>query len=152
MQMRWMCCLLLWCSCQAFAADITVTGNWSAAITRDDLTGGAGTNLRSPIESNSGQVTLDILNTGGATWMVMVARNDINWPVGVALALRRTSTGAGTGAISGGAAYLSLGPGAQTFLTGSGDRTGIQIQLKSDGMSVKNIAGLYNGTISYVIQ
>lgn len=75
------CCLIS----SAQAADISVTGNWSEMINETDLTAGAGSDLRSPIESGSTLATLDITNTGGGSWTVKANKADFGWPVGAVI-------------------------------------------------------------------
>ncbi|NMF88129.1 hypothetical protein [Aromatoleum petrolei] len=141
--------VLLAASPLAQAVDIGVTGSWLETIDRNDLSAGAGSDVRTPIESSS--VTLDITNTLGAGWTVQLSRSDINWPAGVALAARRTSDGIGGGSISGGAAYVAANGAPQFFFTGTGDRTGIQIQLRTEGVSVRTAPGTYSTGLIYSI-
>ncbi|MCC4114222.1 hypothetical protein LLG90_02540 [Aromatoleum toluclasticum] len=142
---------LLAASPLARAADIGVTGSWLETIDRNDLSAGAGSDVRTPIESSSAQVTLDITNTLGAGWTVQLSRSDINWPAGVTIAARRTSDGAGGGSISGGAAYVAANGAPQIFFTGTGDRTGIQIQIRTEGVSVRTAPGTYSTGLIYSI-
>lgn len=134
------------------AADIVVTGNWFQSINQAALTAGAGTDVSDPIESASGVITLDVTNTLGASWTVQIARTDLSWPPAVVVAARRTSDGSGGGSISGGAAYVTASSAPQQFFTGTGDRTGIRIQLRSTGLSVRNVSpGTYSTRLTYSI-
>jgi hypothetical protein len=136
----------------ARGADIVVTGNWSQTVNQADLASGAGSDIRTPIESSSAQATLDIANTLGGSWSVMARKSDLNWPAGVGIAVKRTSDGSGGGSISGGTAYITLTTSDQTLFSGSGDRTGIQLQLETDGLSVSHGADNYSLNIIYTIQ
>lgn len=134
----------------ARGADITVTGNWSRLVDQADLASGAGSDIRTPIESGSAQATLDIANTLGGSWSVTARKSDLNWPAGVGIAVKRTSDGGGS--ISGGTAYITLTTSDQTLFSGAGDRTGIQLQLETNGLSVSHGAGSYSLNIIYTIQ
>jgi hypothetical protein len=135
------------------AADIGLTGGgWSETIDAADLFAGAGTDIRSPIESGSSEFRVDVSNTGGASWTVRLRRSDLSWPSGVALAARRTTDGSGPGSISGGASYQSVTALEQALFSGSGDRSGIGIQLKLEGLSVQHAPALYETTLTYSIE
>ena len=147
--------LLLLFACQlpsAQAADISLVGNWTEVIDSNDLTAGAGSDLSSPIESNTAQATIDITTTGGSGWTVKVSKSDINWPAGVSLAVKRSSDGTGAGTISGGTTYLTLTGTEQTLFTGSDDRSSIQLQLKTQSLSVNDAPDNYSATLSYRIE
>jgi hypothetical protein len=136
----------------ARAADISVVGNWSEVINSSDLAAGAGSDLRSPIESGTAQATLDISATGGASWVVKVSKSDINWPAGVSIAVRRTSDGTGAGTLSGGTGYLTVTGTEQTLFSGSDDRSGIQLQLRTESLSIGDAPGSYGATLTYRIE
>ena len=134
------------------AADISLVGNWTEVIDSNDLTSGAGSDIRSPIESSTAQATIDITATGGGSWTVKVSKSDVNWPAGVSLAVKRTSDGTGSGTISGGTTYLTLTGTEQTLFTGSDDRSSIQLQLKTQSLSVSDAPDSYSTTLSYRIE
>jgi len=137
---------------QAGAADIGLTGGgWSETIDAGDLFAGAGTDIRSPIESGSSEFRVDVSNTGGASWTVRLRRSDLSWPSGVTLAARRTTDGSGAGSIGGGASYQNVTGLDQALFSGSGDRSGIGIQLKLEGLSVQHAPALYETTLTYTI-
>jgi hypothetical protein len=144
-----LCCALI---SGAEAADITVSGNWFETVDQADLAAGAGSDLRSPIESNAGQATLDIANTLGGNWTVRARKSETFWPSGVSVAVKRTSEGNGTGSISGGTAYLTLTGTDQTLFTGTGDRSGVQLQLQTDDLSVSHAPDNYSLTITYTVE
>ncbi len=137
----------------AGAADIGLTGGgWSETIDAGDLFAGAGTDIRSPIESGSSEFRVDVSNTGGASWTLNLRRSDLSWPSGVTLAARRTTDGSGAGSISGGASYQTISALDQALFSGSGDRSGIGIQLKLEGLSVQHAPAFYETTVTYSIQ
>ena len=137
----------------AGAADIGLSGGgWSQTIDAGDLFAGAGSDLRSPIESGSSEFRVDVSNSGGASWTLSLRRSDLSWPSGVALAARRTSDGSGAGSISGGTGYQSVTALDQALFSGSGDRSGIGIQLKLEGLSVQHAPAFYETRLTYSIQ
>jgi len=136
----------------ARGADIAVTGNWWQTVNQADLISGAGSDIRTPIESSTVQTTLDISNTLGGSWTVVARQSDISWPAGVSLAVKRTTDGSGDGTISGGTTYVTLTPNDQILLSGSGDRAGIQLQLETNGLSVSHGLGNYTLNIIYTLQ
>ena len=148
----WGSLLLLSLMGAARASDISATGVWSTSLTAGDLAAGPGSDLRTPVESAAGQVTLAIDNTVGANWTVAVRNDGLPLPVGVHLSVRVASIGNGVGSVSGGGSYLALGGAAQTLLSGSGNRSDVQLQFKLDGVSVRNSFGHYSITIIYSLQ
>jgi len=135
------------------AADINLTGGgWSETIDSGDLVAGAGTDIRSPIESGSAELRVDVSNASGASWTINLRRRDLSWPSGVALAARRTTDGSGAGSISGGASYQTITALDQALFSGSGDRSGIGIQLKLEGLSVQHAPAFYETSLTYSIQ
>jgi hypothetical protein len=109
-----------------------------------DLAAAAGSDFRSPIESDVLVASLDISNTGGGPWRVRVARegNESDWPEGVTLFVKRADGGS----------YQALTPDLQTLFTGSGDDSNIQILLKLDGVTVHTVPRLYGLTLRYAIE
>jgi hypothetical protein len=146
------CLVALGLAGSAHAADITVSANWARTVNRDNLAAGAGTDLASSFESAAPIATLDVTNTAGASWTVTVAKSNVTWPANVAVAVKRNSDGAGTGSIASGTTYVAVDGTARTFFTGTGDRTGVQIQLKVDGLAVKALPALYSLVITYTVQ
>ena len=136
----------------AHAVDLSVVGSWSLTLDSSDLFAGTGTDLRTPIESSGAQAMADIYNTGGTNWAVNVRKNDVTWPTGVALYVRRTSSGSGSGTISGGTAYQQVTAVDSILFSGSGDRSGVQIQLKLEGLSVQRAPDLYSASLTYTVQ
>jgi hypothetical protein len=141
------CCFA---SCQA--ADISVSGIWSPVLSAADLAGGAGTDLRSSLESASGQGALAVSNTGGASWEVMVRSDGAVAPAGVTLFVRIAAVGSGAGTVAATGTYVRLDGSARTLISGSGERSGVQLQYKLVGASVRNAVGSYSSTIIYSIQ
>ncbi|PKL42383.1 MAG: hypothetical protein CVV41_14685 [Candidatus Riflebacteria bacterium HGW-Riflebacteria-1] len=138
----------------AAAIDIAVTGAWTDLfITANDLTAGAGSNLNGQYESNIDQATIDIFNTAGNSdaWRVDVKRTDTAWSSIPILSVRRYDSGSGAGSISGGLAYQTVGTTDMSFFSGTGDRTGVRIQLKISNVSLSLSPGNYSSTILYTV-
>lgn len=134
-------------------AELTLYGNWTETITRDDLVAGAGSDLRSPFASSVAQAALDVTQTGGNSWTLKVRIGGTQWPADVSVAVRRTSSGTGAGAISGGTGYLPVTGADQILFTGSGDRSNIQLQLKAEGFSVaRHSPDVYTTTLVYTLE
>jgi len=134
-------------------ADITATGNWSGTIDSSHLTGGAGTDLISIHTSGSEQVSITISNTAGDWdfWRVDVRKSDTNWHADLALSVRRTSPGSGTGSISGGTDYVAAGDLDTAFFNGRGDRTDVYVKLQLSGVSVQVVPDTYSASIVFTV-
>lgn len=136
-------------SAPLLAADISVVGNWSEIVDNSYLIAGAGSNLRSPIESSTSVASINISNTDGSSWTVKVKKADLLWPTGTSLAIKRSSDGSGSGSISGGTTYIGITDTEQLIFSGAGDRSDIRIQLKLTGLSVDNPPDNYSTSITY---
>jgi hypothetical protein len=135
------------------AIDITVTGSWNQTIDKNNLTGGAGTNLTSTYTSIQ---NINLINITGATskkdsWQVNVKRINTTWDNSLLVFAKRTSAGTGSGKIYGGQAYIQVTTTDTTFFTGEGDRNGIQIQLQLTGASLTVPPNQYSTTIQYTV-
>ncbi|MBK1701749.1 hypothetical protein [Thiococcus pfennigii] len=131
------------------AADVSVFGNWSETVGPGDLVSGPGSDIRSPITSSSYQATLAVANTEGAAWTIRVRRSSSSLPTGVAIAVRRTTSGSGDGGISGGESYLTVNSTEQTLCSGTGDRGAVGLQLRLTGVSVDQGTGSFGATLTY---
>lgn len=146
------CIAVLGFTSTALASDVSAVGSWSASLTSSDLAAGAGSDLRSPVESGASQVALGISNTAGGAWTVTVSTDASLWPSGATLSVRVVSTGNGPGTASSGGTYLILGGAGQTLLSGTGDRSNVQLQFRLNGVSVRNSIGTYSTSILYSVQ
>lgn len=136
-------------SAAAGASDIGASGTWAPALRGSDL---AGAPIRSAIESAAGQVVLAISNAGAASWEVTVRNDGTALPAGVQMSVRVSAVGSGAGAVSGGSAYVRLDGSTQVLLSGTGERSGVQLQFRLDGTSVRNAVGHYSTTIIYSLR
>ena len=132
---------------------ISVYGVWSETVNESDLAAGPGSNLVSTYESASNQTTIDVSGTTGDsdTWRVDIKKTDTSWNSNLHLYVRRTSDGSGSGSISGGDAYQEVTDTFSELFSGSGDRTGICVQLKITGVSVGVPADAYSAAVYYTV-
>ena len=138
----------------AGAIDISVTGDWTnLSITANDLAAGAGSNLNPQDTSNVNQVTIDIFNTTGNadSWRVDVKKTDTTWGSIPVLSVKRYDDGAGGGSISGGLGFQPVGTTDLSFFSGTGNRSGIHIQLQINNLSLSLSPGNYSTTITYTV-
>lgn len=134
------------------AADITLLGDWSEVINAGDLVAGAGSDLRTPIDSGGTQARIDIVSTGGAGWVVRVRRADNHWPTGGILLAQRTTDGSGVGSISGGGTWTAISGSDRVLFSGTGGRVSIGVQLRLEGLSVQHDPHSYATTMTYSVQ
>ena len=134
------------------AIDITATGSWSLSITSADLVNGAGSDLKSDYESAADAVSVSISATTGASdaWLVDVKKDDTNWHRNFILYVKRTSDGTG-GSVSGGTAYQQIDKKQRLFFSGSGDVSGVKVQLKLSGVSIQIPPDTYTTTVYYTV-
>jgi hypothetical protein len=137
----------------AVQGDITATGNWSGTIDSGDLTGGPGTDLNPTYTSGSSQVSITISNTGDDWdfWRVDVRKSDTNWHGDLQISVRRTSSGTGGGAISGGTSYQAAGDVDAQFFTGRGDRSDVNVKLQLSGVSVQVPPDTYATSVVFTV-
>jgi hypothetical protein len=144
-----LCLILTGVSADVTATDILVSGTWSKTIGKTELKGAARASGGSLIPSPAGVARLAIANTQGGPWLVRVSRNDLNWPPGLRIAVRRTSKTAG---VLGGETYLDLTEAPRAFVAGLGDQCCIELQLLVSGASVQTRTGTYRVAISYSVE
>jgi hypothetical protein len=148
MRYTWLCIVLAGFAGSASAADIVVTKLWTRLVTTDDLAAGTGSDLVPAVVSPDGTLTVTITNTTGS-WRVDVERtDDANWPEGVEVDIRRSSSDPN---VNGGASFITLTRGTQEFFSGTGDHANIEVQLRVRGASVNTRAGAYNLAVAYHI-
>jgi hypothetical protein len=135
------------------ATSITVTGSWSLSIGQANLTGGAGTDLTTTYTSATNQATMNAAGTYSWTnWRISVRRIDTTWHANFHLWVKRTNNGtSGTGSYSGGTTFIDLTTTDQTFMTGTGSRSGFTLQFQLTGVSTAIPAASYSTTIRYTI-
>lgn len=143
--------LILLCSKAEAPISITVTGSWSETINASDLQAGAGSDLISTYESAADAGSIDITETSG-NWAVDVKKVDTNWHSNLHLHIKRTSDGSGPGNIpSGGGTYQVVTDIDQSFFSGDGDRSSVNVQLKLTGISIQVAPDTYTATVYYTV-
>jgi hypothetical protein len=143
--------VLLFAGASWATMSITVTGSWFETIDESDLTGGAGSDLVSTYESAADQIGVGIGGTGNREWRVDIRKLDSVWHPDLGLSVRRTSDGSGSGWIAGGTSYQEVGDVYQEFFRGRRNRSGIDVQLMLDGVSVQVPCGSYLTTVYYTV-
>jgi len=141
---------LICCGGICWAISITVTGSWSETIDALDLQAGAGSDLISTYESAAEAVSIDISATSG-NWGLDVKKIDTNWHSNLHLHVKKTSDGTGSGSISGGDSYQEVTDIDQSFFSGNGDRSNVNVQLKLNGVSIQVPPDTYTTTIYYTV-
>lgn len=132
------------------AADLSAIGSWTETVTAADLTGGAGSDLR-PFESVSGTVSLTITNATG-TWQLRARRSGTQWDGHLALWVKRSSSGNGSGDISGGDAYIELTGTDTEIFSGSDNRSGVSLQFKLTGLTTGVSPSTYLSSITFTVR
>lgn len=133
-----------------------ITGRWTIGnIDALSLTGGAGSDFVGSLESAINQIDISITKTTDPIahpWRMDIKRLDTIWAPGFRLYVRRTADGLGDGTIAGGTVYQEITEVDQSFFSGTGDRTKIELQLKLDGVQVANMhVESYSTTIYYTV-
>ena len=116
------------------AIDLSASGDWAETLNASDLASGAGTDLPSNLQSVSGITVLSVSNVTGA-WHVTARRSSSTWDNHFTLYVRRTSSGIGSGSISGGDSYIEVTGTDTEIFSGSGPRSSISIQYKLTGLN-----------------
>lgn len=136
-------------------AEVQANTDWQLTLDAGDLTGGAGTDLSTNIESAAAEQQISIRGLFGGpngNWAVSVERtDDANWNSLIDVYVKRTGGGTGTGSISGGLNYQEITSTSNQFFTGTGTLSGIPLQFMTNG----GFAGLglpaatYTTTVTY---
>jgi hypothetical protein len=131
---------------------ITVTGNWSETIDKNDLLSGAGSDLQSTYTSASGQVTIDIIGTNGINdaWRIDIRKVDNDWNDNLHPYVMRTSDGKG-GRVIGGTSYQEVTDISTPFFSGSGKVKRINVQLRLSGASIQIPPSSYSTVLYYTV-
>ena len=128
-QYNWLLALILIAAVHALPAhaiDMYVSGGWTTlTITASDLVGEAGSGLVSTYDSDPATAALDVANTSSSSdaWRIEVRRSEsASWSDSCRVLIRRTSDG-------------------------SGDRLGINLQVRIDGVSVSDGPSMYSSDL-----
>jgi hypothetical protein len=135
------------------ALDILATGNWTRSVDADDLTGNAGSNLTPAIASIENQVIIEISNAVDASdeWRVDV-KHDAFWTGNLEISVKRTSNGIGSGSIAGGYdLFVPVSTLDSTFFSGSGNRTGINVQIRITSNSIIITPDIFSTALTFTV-
>jgi len=133
------------------AVSVRVSGSWFETLDETDLVGGAGSQLKSTIESAADQVSITLLGAGNSSWRVDVRKVDTDWHGDLGLYVRRTSDGSGQGQIAGGTSYQQVTDTYQEFFRGRKNCRDASLQLMLDGVSAELPCGNYLTTVYYTV-
>ncbi|MBN1525437.1 MAG: hypothetical protein JW904_13190 [Spirochaetales bacterium] len=106
-------------------------GGWTVDLDETNLSGGAGSDFVSPIESASDLIDVDVTKPANG-WQVSIMRTDSVWNSNIRIYARRTTDGSGTGTIADGTTYQEITTSDWYFFSGTLDRSGLKIQLSLD--------------------
>lgn len=132
------------------AITIAVVGDWTQTLGALDLVAGPGSDFPAAVESNSDQGAISIGGAAGS-WRVDVKKTDSVWHGDLALEVRRTSDGTGSGSISGGLSYLEVTGLDTTFFQGDADRSAVDVQLRISGVSAALGVATFATTVTYTV-
>jgi len=133
------------------AADLTSSGDWVESLNASNLVSGAGTDLPANLESISGTTVLSVSNVTGS-WRVTARRSASTWNSNLTLYVRRTTSGSGTGSISGGDSYVEVTGGDSEIFTGVDARGSISIQYKLTGLAHNIPPATYLSSLVFTVQ
>ena len=138
---------------EAKSVKISATGGWNFTIDASDLTAGPGSDLAD--KDSDPSATFLTVSVKGPDWKVEVwrvdaRRSDTLWDGNLALYVRRTSDGTGSGTVSGGSSYIPVGLTNTPFFSGSESKSNMSIQYRL-GSSVRVPPGSYGTTVIYTI-
>lgn len=135
------------------SAEVRVMGLCAGTVGPKGLLASWRTKDTASYRSARDQVLMTVCNTASpqSAWRIDIKRDDLNWPKGVKLRVRRTGEGMGGGLIAGGRSYREIGPSYRTLCTGTGDRTNIPLQFELTGVSLEIPVGTHATTITYTV-
>lgn len=147
-----LCLLPLCCGAAGAAVSISVTGAWYETFDKNDLSFGPGSDLQDTHTSVSGQVTIDISGASGPddAWRVEIRKIDGGWNGLLRPWARRTSDGEG-GSVAGGGAFQAVTDVNTEFFSGTGNVSGIKVQLRLTGASVQIPPSSLSTTLYYTV-
>ena len=143
--------LVLVLSGAGHSADLTSSGDWVLGVNATNLVARAGSDLQAKFESASGVTTLTISNATGA-WSLRARRSGGQWNGAVAMQVKRTSDGSGSGSNTGGNAYVDVSGTDSEIFSGSGNRSGISLQFKLTGLTTKVAPATYLSSVIFTVQ
>jgi hypothetical protein len=128
-----------------------VNGIWTPEVPRMSGQSDAGNHPPRSYQSEPGVMTID---TDDGKWIVSVRMNEDIWPDGLTFWVRRISSGraapgSGRPQIQGGLSYQEVRNYNQVLFSGEGRLTGIKVQYRIDGMSIRVPPAVYGLSIVY---
>lgn len=126
-------------------------GDWTETLTASHLVSSAGSDLQNQLVSIAGVTTLTISNAPGA-WILRARRSSTQWNDNFALFVKRTSSGSGSGSISGAESFIEITGSDAEIFSGSEDRSSISLQFKLTGLATNVSAATYLSSIIFTVQ
>ena len=138
-------------SAQPLRLRLNNNSDWDLTLDVTNLTGGAGSDFATDIESVDGAQELWIQNSNG-NWRIDVSRADTTWDANIRVYVKRTSAG-NAGSVSGGDTYQEITTTDVAFFTGTGNPRYITLQFKTNGAfaSAGVPSGTYTTTVTYTV-
>jgi len=131
-----------------------IDGGWIFAVGPENVPGGPGGDVTGDYESAADAERLSISGCPDAAdaWRVDLKKTGEGWDSDLVLYARVRSVGSGDGTVAAPDAYRVVTDVSQPFISGTGNRTGIVIQLKVGGISVSRIhEGRYRADLVYTV-
>jgi hypothetical protein len=147
--------LILICAEAAFAPPLRLRLNnnsdWDLALDVTGLTGTAGSDFATNIESDPAAQQIWLQNATG-NWQVSVSRVDAAWNAAIRVFVRRTSDGTAA-VINGGTLYQEITTTDSIFFEGTGDAKDVSIQFMTNGAfaAAGVSSGAYSTTVTYTL-
>jgi hypothetical protein len=135
----------------ATALDLALTGSIVETVTAADLTGGAGTGLRATFDASTVDVEVSTTTAATDAWRIDVRRSGAAWDDGLRVWVRRTDAGSGPGTVAEGTSWIEVGPIDTPFFEGTGDRTGVSVQVRISGVSLALSPDAYASVLHYTL-
>ena len=141
LKLKYIIILIFLITAQLLSAQVVLRarGKWRERINKQDLVGGAGSDIVTPITSDPDEVQIRIRKTADpitTPWRLDIRKIDINWHSDLNIFVQRTPGGTGGGTISGGMSYLEILDMDQLFFTGTGSWELIPLQFQITGLTV----------------
>lgn len=150
------CIAIAWLFFQMPAAgqSISVTGDWNCTVSSNDLQSGPGSDLKQTFTSAANVTYVDVSVFPNIwNWQVLIGMNVIKWHPNLQVWARRSGNGTTWfGTISGGTSFQRVNELAQTFYTGTLNRSDVPIQYEIRNVSALIPAASYSVEIVYTLE
>jgi hypothetical protein len=138
----------------SLAVSPKASGGWNFIVGKDNIPGGPGGNVTGDYESpvDAETLTVGACTSAADAWRIDIKKTDALWDSDLVISARIRNPGTGDGTLTSFGTYQVLTDTSMPFLSGTGNRTGIAIQLKVSGISISRIqAGRYLADLVYTV-